>query len=332
MLPAQAAPVQIEAGLLCRSVFKHQITEITRIAERASDDLAAAFDLVFTRSGKILTSGVGKSGFVAERLAASLCSIGQTATFLHPTNALHGDLGVVQKGDILILFSNSGTTEDLVLLAKYAQSLGVKIVTITGRASSPLAAISDRSIIAHIQDEGGPFPGPPMVSITAASIICDALVTLLIHATGFTQKEFACFHPSGQLGKNLLLKGRDIMIKVEKLPLFDQQSILREVMIEMTSQPVGAALFTDKDGRLVGLLTDGDIRKILAGKNAEIDSSVFPHINRNAITVSDQLSVGDILQVMESKTRSLNIVPVVGEDNRLLGLIRIHDILQGQKT
>jgi arabinose-5-phosphate isomerase len=314
---------------IAKSTFDDQLSLLVTSSERICSDLCDTLPLIFSRKGKILTTGIGKSGFVAERLAASLCSIGQISVFLHPVNALHGDLGVVQDGDVMIVFSNSGSTSELEDLILYSKSHGVKIIAFTGRESSPIANLSDAVVLAAFEREGSLFKGPPMVSITAASIFSDALINIIIKQTDFNEAGFARYHPAGQLGKNLLLKAKDIMLRREDLPLFDQNSSLRDLMVELTSSHVGVALFVDADGKLDGMLTDGDIRRILGTSNsALIDDDAYPMVNHGAVTVNEQDAVGKVLTVMEDRDRPLNVVPVVDSESKLQGLIRIHDVLR----
>ena len=314
---------------IAKSTFQNQLKLIDSQVDRICADLSDAYGIIAGRSGKMLTTGVGKSGFVAERLAASLCSVGQVSVFLHPVNALHGDLGVVQDGDVMIVFSNSGSTSELADLILYSKSHGVKIIAFTGRESSPIANLSDAVVLAAFEREGSLFKGPPMVSITAASIFSDALINIIIKQTNFNEDGFARYHPAGQLGKNLLLKAKDIMLKRDDLPLFDQNSSLRDVMVELTSSPVGVALFVDADGKLDGMLTDGDIRRILGASNTTlIDDQAYPMVNHGAVTVNEQDAVGEVLAVMEDRDRPLNVVPVVNSELKLQGLIRIHDVLK----
>lgn len=311
------------------NTFKHQIELIQAASERICTDLCRSVDLILKRKGKILTTGVGKSGFVAERLAASLCSIGQVSVFVHPVNALHGDIGVVQEEDVMIVFSNSGSTAELTDMLLYAKSHGVKIITLTGREASPIAKLSDAVVLAAFESEGSYFRGPPMVSITAASIFSDALVNLVIQATGFNEDGFARYHPAGQLGKNLLLRAKDVMLKVEDLPVFDQTTTLRQVMLELTASPVGVALFVDSSGALEGILTDGDIRRIVGSIEVRVfDENAYSYINKNYVSVSEDISVGEVLSLMENRNKPLNVVPVISINSALSGIIRIHDILQ----
>lgn len=319
----------MNAHTIAKSTFLNQLKLIDSQVDRISSDLSDAYGIITGRSGKILTTGVGKSGFVAERLAASLCSVGQVSVFLHPVNALHGDLGVVQKGDVIIVFSNSGTTVELVDVLLYAKSCGVKIITLTGREDSPIAKLSDAVVVAAFETEGSLFDGPPMVSITAASMFSDALINIVIQQTNFNKNGFARYHPAGQLGRNLLLKAKDIMLGIEELPLFDRSSTLRQVILELTVFPVGVALFVDSYGKLEGILTDGDIRCILAeADSAEMDSIVYPLINTNYVAVLEDIPVGEILTLMEQRTRPLNAVPVLDSVSTLRGLVRVHDILR----
>ena len=314
---------------IAKSTFESQLSLIAGQVESISSGLANAYPLIANRSGKLLTTGVGKSGFVAERLAASLCSVGQVSVFMHPLNALHGDLGVVQEGDVLIVFSNSGTTAELADMLLYAKSHGVQIISFTGREGSPIAKLSDAVVVAAFDQEGSHFRGPPMVSITAASLFANALVNVVIQQTQFNEAGFARYHPAGQLGRNLLLRAKDVMLKLEELPLFDQSSTFRHVMLELTSSLVGVALFVDANGKLDGMLTDGDIRRILGTSSAAlIDNDAYPMINHGAVTVNEQDAVGEVLTVMEDRDRPLNLVPVVDSESKLQGLIRIHDVLR----
>ena len=314
---------------IAKSTFESQLSLIAGQVESISSGLANAYPLIANRSGKLLTTGVGKSGFVAERLAASLCSVGQVSVFMHPLNALHGDLGVVQEGDVLIVFSNSGTTAELADLLLYAKSHGVKVITFTGREDSPIARLSDAVVLAAFDEEGSLFNGPPMVSITAASMFSDALVNVVIEQTQFNEAGFARYHPAGQLGRNLLLKVKDVMLKVEDLPLFDQSSTLRHVMLELTASSVGVALFVGSAGKLEGILTDGDIRRILGEADfAMMDDPAYPLINTSSVTVLQDATVGEVLTLMENRERPLNLVVVLDSQFTVRGLVRVHDALK----
>ena len=314
---------------IAKSTLESQLSLIAGQAESISSGLANAYPLIANRSGKLLTTGVGKSGFVAERLAASLCSVGQVTVFMHPVNALHGDLGVVQEGDVLIVFSNSGTTAELADMLLYAKSHGVQIITFTGREGSPIAKLSDAVVLAAFEREGSHFRGPPMVSITAASLFANALVNIVIQQTNFNADGFARYHPAGQLGRNLLLRANDVMLKVEELPQFDRSSTLRQVMLELTASPVGVALFVDSAGKLDGILTDGDIRRVLGEANlAMMDDPAYPLINTTSVTVAQDAPVGEVLALMECRERPLNSVAVLDADSVVKGLVRVHDILK----
>lgn len=303
-----------------------------RSIERASARLGAEFEsavhLLAGASGKIVTAGMGKSGAAARKLAATLCATGSPAVYLHPAEAEHGDFGLLEPGDVLILISKSGTTPELLRLATRARDLGVSRIGICGRLDTDLARLCDAVLDASVEEEGDPYNLIPASSAIVATALGDALALALAGLRRFSPDDFRLLHPGGQLGRNLRLRVRDAMHAGGEVPWVRPQDSLREVVIAMTQKPLGAACVLGEQGRLAGLITDGDLRRALE-RYDDIRSLTAADVMTNSpITISPDATLRDALVLMERRPRQLSVLPVVASDGLVLGLLRLHDIYQ----
>lgn len=288
-----------------------------------------AVGLLSDHKGKVLICGLGKSGYVAKKTAASFCSIGKPAFFLNPIEALHGDLGGYHQGDPTIFFSRSGSTAELVRLIPILKQLGSPMIAIVGNPQSILAQESDIFLDASISREGDPLGLLPSTSVILSLAIADAVIAALMHEQNFKSADFALFHPAGQLGKNLLHTVRDTMHSKHKVACVYPHTQVKETIIEMTKKPLGAACVVDEiGGKLLGLITDGDLRRALLKYEEIKDLAAKDIMSSQPLTIEPERLLGEALQHMEIRDKQVSVLPVVGPEGQLQGLLRLHDIYQ----
>ncbi|HEY3444054.1 MAG TPA: KpsF/GutQ family sugar-phosphate isomerase [Paludibaculum sp.] len=311
-------------------LLESEARAIARASARLDAGFARAVELILACGGKVITSGIGKSGFVAGKLAATLCATGTPAAFLHPADAMHGDLGLVEPGDVVILISKSGATEELVRLLPRLQELGAERVGILGNVESPLARGCDAVLDASVECEGDPHNLVPAASALVATALGDALAAALMHERAFSPEQFGVLHPGGQLGRNLRLRVADVMHAGDAVPWVRPGDALRSVVIAMTARPLGAACVLRDDGTLAGLITDGDLRRALERHEDIRGLRAADVMTGRPTTVAPDLLLRDALALMETRERQLSVLPVVQRDGRAAGLLRLHDIYVGR--
>lgn len=311
-----------------RAVLAAEAQSVHAAAGRLGDEFARVAVMVRDARGKVVVVGLGKSGHVANAIAATFCSLGTPAAFLHAGEAAHGDIGAVQKGDVVILISKSGATPELVRLASPLRARGAKLVALTGNLRSPLAAEADAVLDASVAREADPWGLAPTSSAVTALALGHALAAAVAEARGFTAEDFARTHPSGQLGRNLTLRVADVMHTLKEVAVTRPESSLRDVVVAMTRRPLGAACVAGRNGKLVGLVTDGDIRRALQKHEDFRPLKAADVMTANPIRVAPETLLGDALRVMEERTSQISVLPVVGANGRCVGLLRLHDIYQ----
>jgi arabinose-5-phosphate isomerase len=297
-------------------------------AERLGEELVRAVELIVRHPGKVIVTGLGKSGHVARKIAATLASTGTPAVFLHAADAAHGDLGVYQAGDPTLLLSKSGATAELVALAPVLRGMGSPLIGILGDLRSPLAREVDVALDARVEREADPFDLAPTSSSTLALALGDALAVTLLRARGFTPADFARFHPNGQLGRALLLSVRDVMHAGDEVAWAAPEDPLREVIIAMTRRPLGAACVRDASGRLAGLITDGDVRRALETHDDIRALRARDVMTARPVTVAPEALLREAIRLMENRPSQISVLPVVDAAENVLGLVRIHDVYQ----
>ena len=305
---------------VAREVLKCEANSILSAVERLDSNFARAVDTVLSHKGKLLVCGVGKSGLVAQKIAATLSSTGTPAVFLHACDAVHGDLGVYEPGDPTILISNSGATVECVRLIPILKKFKSTIIALIGNVDSPMGRASDIVLDASSHGEADPLGIVPTNSTTLAMAMGDAL----------SKEDFAKFHPAGQLGRNLLLTVADVMTPAAECAVVSADDTIRKVVIEMTRKPLGAACAISADGTLEGLVTDGDVRRML--QNAvDLDSMKCSDImTRKPVCAAAEDSLGQAVKLMEARKSKLSVLPVISEGGKFGGLVRLHDIYQAQ--
>ena len=324
---------------LAKQDYFQQVNECLKVSSeaiaRTSETLnpiqvELAIHLLSTCRGKVILAGVGKSGLIARKIAATLTSTGTTAVYLHPADALHGDLGIVTPADVAILMSNSGETDELVTMLPYLKQRKIPIIAIVGNVDSTLAKKADAVIDASVDREACPFNLAPTTSTTIALVIGDALAMTVMRCKGLTPEDFALNHPAGRLGKRLTLRVGDLMHGGQDNPQISPEAPWLEVITKITQGGLGAVNVVDKQGKLLGLITDGDLRrtfqKIQPTELEDIVSSAI--MTFNPIRVTHHELAYNALQLMENRQSQISVLPVTDEDGICLGLIRLHDIVR----
>ena len=312
-----------------RQAMRAQATAIESAAARLDSAFTVAVDIILAAPSKLVVCGIGKSGRIGAKLSATFSSSGMPSVFLHAAEAIHGDLGVYQPGDPTIVLSKSGSTTEVIRLIPIFRKFKSPIIAIVGNMDSPIAEAADVVIDASVENEADPLNLMPTSSSTVSLAIGDALAVALAKARDFTTEEFATYHPGGQLGRNLLMTVGEVMHPVESIACAQVSDTLREIVIQMTQAPLGAACVVSEDGTLVGILTDGDIRRILTEEGDILAKKVGDCMTAAPISTQLNMSLGEAVQMMEERPSQISVLPVVGEqDSKCLGLLRLHDIYQ----
>lgn len=309
-----------------RAAMQIESAAIARAAERLDDSLIAAVDLILAQPGKVVVTGIGKSGHIARKIVATLCSTGTAAVFLHPAEAVHGDLGIYTPGDPTILISRHGASAELLALVPLLRDFHSPLIGILGSTTSPLAACLDVLLDGSVEREADPNNLAPTASAVTALAIGHALAIALMCARNFTPAEFGRFHPGGQLGRNLRLRVREAMHHGVEVAFVGPEASLKEVIIAMTRCPLGAACVITPDGLLAGFLTDGDLRRALTAHDDIRHLRARDAMTATPVTISPDATLGEALELMERRPSQISVLPVVDPAGRALGLLRIHDI------
>ena len=314
--------------IIAASILKTEANELLQAADRVSESIVDAAKLIDNHNGKVMICGLGKSGLIAQKIAATFCSIGRKAVFLHAVDALHGDLGIFEAGDPTIVISKSGSTEEIVRLIPILKEFESPLIGIVGNMNSSIIDDLDIVLDASVDNEADPLGIVPTSSTTLTLSIGDALAGVLMSVKGFNKNDFARFHPSGSLGKRLLLTVENIMQHISNVAVVNMTDKLRKVVIAMTEKPNGAAIVKCKNDGF-GLITDGDLRRCLA-EGEDIDLLDAEKImTTDPVSISSNSSVDSALKLMEDRRSQISVLPVVSEENgECLGLIRLHDIYQ----
>lgn len=293
-------------------------------------DVDRVIGILASCKGKIVLLGVGKSGIIAQKIAATMTSSGTAAIYLHPSDALHGGLGILSSEDVVIMLSNSGETEELVQLLPYVKRRNVALVAIVGNVRATLARRADAVLDASVDEEACPLNLAPTTSTTVALAIGDALAMTLMQAKGLTPDDFAFNHPAGQLGKRLTLRVADLMHSGSENPTIAVDAVWMEIVSAITRYGLGAVNVIDDNGRLAGVITDGDLRRSLERINladlAGIKSGAL--MTRDPAVTNPEMLAYDALRLMEDRPSQINVLPVVDGDHLCVGLIRLHDIVR----
>jgi arabinose-5-phosphate isomerase len=296
---------------------------IAAAAERLGPEFDRAVALVLAHRGKVVVTGIGKSGRVGHKIVATLASTGTPAVFLHPAEAVHGDLGVYAPEDPTILISKSGATAELMRLVGVLRGFRSPLIGILGNPCSPLSEQVDVVLDASVRCEADPHNLAPTASAAVAMALGDALAVTLMKARRFTPEDFAVFHPAGQLGRNLLHSVEEVM---HSAPCVGPEDSLKRVVIAMTERPLGGACVVNADGTLAGLITDGDLRRALSAHDDIRELRAADVMTRSPVMVSPDARLHEALRLMEDRPSQISVLPVVDASDRCIGLLRLHDL------
>ena len=313
---------------IIREVLEIEARSILELVSRVDESASRAVEVLAGCQGRVIATGMGKMGCVARKAAATLASTGTPAFFLQASEALHGDLGIVTSSDVLLALSKSGETDEIVRLLPFMQRSSIPIVALTGAPQSSLGRASTVLIDVGVATEADPDCPAPTSSTTAALAMCDALAIALMRQRGLTREQFAIFHPGGQLGRKLLLTVGDVMKSGDRIPLAQSQVCLREAIVTMSRGGLGAVFVVDGNRRLIGILTDGDLRRIFQAKTNPLDAKLDELMVRKPRTIGTDELAAYGLQMMEK--HSITVLPVVDIDGNIIGALHLHDLLQAQ--
>mgnify|MGYP001419369932 CR=1 FL=1 len=311
---------------IAKKVLKIERDALDSLLTRVDGDFEKIVTLMYKVTGRVIVTGMGKPGFIAQKISATLSSTGTPSLYLHPAEALHGDLGRVTKDDLILALSNSGETEEIIKFLPIVKKIGAKLVSMTGNTQSTLARFSDYVIDTSVKREACPLGLAPTTSTTAMLAMGDALAVALLDKKGFKEKDFAFFHPGGILGKRLLLTVGDIMRKGSANPVVSAEMTVQKVLFTITKCRAGSASVVDARGRIVGIFTDGDLRRHLKSNARVIDCPVKGVMTKNPTTIKKDRLAAEAFEILRSKR--IDELPVVDDKKRPIGLLDVQDILK----
>jgi arabinose-5-phosphate isomerase len=315
-----------EIKALGRAVVETEAAAVTALAERIDEDFVTACRYMLACEGRIVVLGMGKSGHIGGKIAATLASTGSPAFFVHPGEASHGDLGMITPRDVVLALSNSGETAELLMLLPLLKRLGVPLISMTGKPKSTLAREGDVHLDVSVASEACPLGLAPTSSTTATLVMGDALAIALLESRGFTAEDFARSHPAGSLGRRLLLHVGEVMHRDEQLPSVPLGTTLRATLEEMSRKGLGMSAVVDDEGRLAGIFTDGDLRRAL-DRGIDVHRTAIDRVlTRNCVTIKAEALAAEALRLMES--RSINALLVIDDTGRPVGALNMHDLLR----
>lgn len=308
-----------------KNVIRIESEAVANLDKSINQDFVKAVDTIYFAKGRVVLTGMGKSGLIARKIVATLNSTGTAAIYLHPTDALHGDLGMVRKEDVVIIVSKSGSTEEISKLLPMFKRLGVKLIAMSGSPESDLVKECDIYLNISVKEEACPHDLAPTSSTTATLAMGDALSVALLQKRGFTPEDFALLHPGGSLGKRLSLRIDEIMIKGSGVPIVNENASIKDIILEMTSKRLGTTCVVNKEGKLTGIITDGDLRRLLE-KTMDIKHLVATDIMSKNPKVTDKEYLASFaLQLMEN--HKITSLVITDSDRKPIGIVHLHDLI-----
>lgn len=312
---------------VAQKVLKTEADAVSALIDKLNSAFEKAVELIYNSKGRVVVTGMGKSGLVGKKIAATLASTGTPAFFMHPAEASHGDLGMVTSDDVIIAISNSGETEELVGLIPFLKRFNVSLISMTGNPDSTLSKAADVTLDVSVKEEACPFGIVPTASTTAAMAMGDALAVALLTKRGFKEEDFAFFHPGGSLGKKLLIRVKDLMHTGDALPLIYPETSMTKAVMEISSKRLGVAIVADADKKILGIITDGDLRRgIEKWGKPFFDMMAKEVMTKNPKTISEDELAAKALAIMERHSITSLVVP--DGEGRAKGIIHLHDILK----
>ncbi|VAW61028.1 D-arabinose 5-phosphate isomerase [hydrothermal vent metagenome] len=324
--PIQKSVNPLQIKKLGLAVINTELSAVTALKRCINDDFVKACELMLKCKGRVVITGMGKSGHIGNKIAATLASTGTPAFFVHPGEASHGDLGMITPQDVVIALSNSGETGEILTILPILKRLSVPMISITGNAASSLSKEADINLDASVEKEACPLGLAPTSSTTVALVLGDALAVALLDARGFTENDFALSHPGGSLGKRLLLHVKDIMHTGNEIPQVKESASLRDALLEMTQKSLGMTAIVNEQQQVLGIYTDGDLRRTL-DKNIDIHNVTINEVmTANCKTIQQQILAAEAITLMQKS--KINAMLVVDDNNQLIGALNMHDFLR----
>ncbi len=308
---------------LARKVLQTEAAAVLALVDRVDERFARAVSLICACKGRVIATGMGKSGIVCRKIAATLASTGTPAFFLHPAEAVHGDLGVIQADDVVIAMSYSGETEELTRVLETLKRIGAPLIALTGDVRSTLAQAADVALDCSVSEEACPMNLVPTASTTAALAMGDALAMTVLVEKGFKPEDFASLHPAGKLGKRLM-RVEQMMKAGEELPVVQLHTSMRDVIYEMSRKKLGMTAVVEKDGRLAGIITDGDLRRQMSAATNILDQVAKDVMTVNPVAIPHSTLAAEALALMEQ--RKITSIVVIDADRRVEGVVHLHDL------
>ncbi len=313
-----------------KEIFSIEIEELKKIREKIDKNFERLVNLIYeSENRKVVVTGIGKSGHIGSKISATLASTGTSSVFMNSAEALHGDLGMINEGDVVIVISNSGNSDEVLSILTPIKKIGGKIVAFTGNEKSTLAKYAEIVINIGVEKEACPLGTAPMSSTTATLVMGDALAAVLMKVRNFTENDFAKYHPGGSLGKRLLLTVQDLMHTGDELPVLSENEEIDKVLMVLTKKKMGAVCISDtgeQNGKLTGIITEGDIRRALAHKEKFFSYRAKDIMVSAPVAVNKDAMALEALNLMENRKSQINVLPVVEKGN-VVGIIRIHDLV-----
>lgn len=314
------------AKRIAKNVLRIERDALSRLIERVDGNFERAVNAIYRIKGRVIVTGMGKPGFIAQKISATLSSTGTPSLYLHPAEALHGDLGRVTKEDLVLALSNSGETEEIVKFLPIIKKIGASLIAMTGNAGSTLSKSADHTIDVSVKREACPLGLAPTTSTTAMLAMGDALAVALLDKKGFKEKDFAFYHPGGILGKRLILKVEDMMRKGQANPIVNEGMPVKRVLLSITKARAGSASVVDSRGRLVGIFTDGDLRRHLETEPDLIDKKVKDVMTKNPAAIKKDRLAAEAFGILREK--KIDELPVIDDKGRPIGLLDVQDLLK----
>jgi len=310
---------------IAQETFQIEADALRKAGERLDKNFLDAITLILETKGKLIITGVGKSGLVGAKMAATFASTGTSSFFLHPTEALHGDLGMIGKEDTLLAISSSGESEELTKILPHIKRFNIPLIGLTGNKKSSLGTYADVFLDISVEKEACPLGIAPTTSTTLTMALGDALAVALMKERGFKEQDFASFHPGGSLGKKLFVKIKDLM-KTTSLPIINTNTSLKEAVVTMSEGKLGTVLIVNEENTFVALLSDGDLRRALMSKDFNLEHLAIDYANRTPTSYTNtELLASEALEIIEDG--KIQLLPITTDENKIIGVLHIHDLI-----
>ena len=310
---------------IAQETFHIEANALNKTAQNLDHNFLDAIDIIMNTKGKLIITGVGKSGLVGAKMAATFASTGTSSFFLHPTEALHGDLGMIGREDTLIAISSSGESEELTKILPHIKRFDIPLIGLTSQKSSSLGSYADVFLDISVDKEACPLNIAPTTSTTLTMALGDALAVALMNKRGFRKEDFASFHPGGSLGKKLFIKIKDLM-RIDALPIIDEKTTVKEAVVSMSEGKLGTVLIVDKKEKFVALLSDGDLRRALMNKEFSLDHRAITYATKDPKSYKNtELLASEALELIENDR--IQLLPITNEADEIIGVLHIHDLI-----